>query len=109
VQEGGVVEAFVLHFDRVAQADAVTRAREERQEHSEVVGFEALNRGELPHHRSQLVAKLGQSLRQKALDPLACFAQDAAVGAKARTLDRERKSSGVAAAQRLKQSALCVL
>jgi len=88
------LEAVMAHFERVLQLEPVQRFRQELQEALEIVGLELLRRRELPEDRAEMVAELGQSLRQEFLHRLAAVGQHLAVRRETVRLEREDEPIG---------------
>src|SRR3546814_67272 len=92
--ERRIAEAFVPHFERVAQRQAVLRFGQQVEESGEIVALELFRRHELPQDRAESVAEPRQPLRQKLLYRRRAIGELLAVGAETRRLAAELEAIG---------------
>ena len=76
-------------LDGMAQCDSVELLRQQLQEGLEILRVEFLGRHELPVDRPEFVPEFGQAAGQELLHGRPGLRQYAAIGAEARTLQRE--------------------
>jgi hypothetical protein len=87
--EGRRAEAVVAHLDAVTDGPPVEGSRQQFEKGAEVRLVERLGWGELPQHRSQLVAQFQQALVEKPRDRFARLGQHPPVGGETGALQGE--------------------
>ena len=90
--ESRVAKALMARLNHVIQFQPVKLVRQMVEELGEVVAIELLERRELPQHRPELVAQLGEAGTQKARDEAAGLGQHLLLGDEARALHREHEA-----------------